>query len=257
MEFLLIGATALIASLLTFFSGFGLGTLLMPVFALFFDVEIAIALTGIVHLLNNIFKIALIGKKTNWRIVLKFGIPGFFGALAGAAILLNFSETEPILSYTLFDKKFFIEPLKLCISFLIFLFAVLELFPFYKRLSFDRNKIIVGGALSGFFGGLSGHQGALRSAFLIKLNLSKETFIATGVTIACIIDLSRLSLYFSELNYETINQSSSTLLVAIICAFSGAYFGKKMLRKITIQIVNYCVIVMLIFLSIAMALGII
>ena len=99
MEFLLIGATALIASLLTFFSGFGLGTLLMPVFALFFDVEIAIALTGIVHLLNNIFKIALIGKKTNWRIVLKFGIPGFFGALAGAAILLNFSETEPILSF--------------------------------------------------------------------------------------------------------------------------------------------------------------
>ena len=257
MEFLLIGATALIASLLTFFSGFGLGTLLMPVFALFFDVEIAIALTGIVHLLNNIFKIALIGKKTNWIIVLKFGIPGFFGALAGAAILLNFSETEPILSYTLFDKKFFIEPLKLCISFLIFLFAVLELFPFYKRLSFDRNKIIVGGALSGFFGGLSGHQGALRSAFLIKLNLSKETFIATGVTIACIIDLSRLSLYFSELNYETINQSSSTLLVAIICAFSGAYFGKKMLRKITIKVVNYCVIVMLIFLSIAMALGII
>ena len=137
------------------------------------------------------------------------------------------------------------------------MFAVLELFPFYKRLSFDRNKIIVGGALSGFFGGLSGHQGALRSAFLIKLNLSKETFIATGVTIACIIDLSRLSIYFSELNYETINQSSSTLLVAIICAFSGAYFGKKMLRKITIQVVNYCVIVMLIFLSIAMALGII
>ena len=101
---------------------------------------------------------------------------------------------------------------------------------------------------------------SLRSgAILIKIGtcLSKETFIATGVTIACIIDLSRLSIYFSELNYETINQSSSTLLVAIICAFSGAYFGKKMLRKITIQIVNYCVIVMLIFLSIAMALGII
>jgi acyl-CoA reductase-like NAD-dependent aldehyde dehydrogenase len=40
----------------------------------------------------------------------------------------------------------------------------------------------VGGLLSGFFGGLSGHQGALRSVFLLRAGLTKESFIATGVT---------------------------------------------------------------------------
>ena len=253
MEIILIGLTALFASLLTFFSGFGLGTLLMPVFALFFNVEVAIALTGIVHLLNNLFKTALIGKNTNWRVVVKFGVPGFFGALIGATILLNFSETK----YILFNKTLYIEPLKLCISMLIFLFAVLELSPLYKNLSFNKNKIIIGGLLSGFFGGLSGHQGALRSAFLIKLKLSKEAFIATGVVIACIIDLSRLSLYFSELNQGTIQENSSTLLTAVICAFTGAYFGKKLLKKTTIQFVHYSVIIMLILLSVVMGFGII
>lgn len=38
MEFLIVCAVALIASGLTFFSGFGLGTILMPVLALFFPV---------------------------------------------------------------------------------------------------------------------------------------------------------------------------------------------------------------------------
>ena len=47
---------ALLASGLTFFSGFGLGTLLTPVFALFFPIEIAITITSIVHFLNNLFK---------------------------------------------------------------------------------------------------------------------------------------------------------------------------------------------------------
>ena len=44
--------------------------------------------------------------------------------------------------------------------------------------------LAAGGLLSGFLGGLSGHQGALRSAFLIKCGLSKEVFIASGVVIA-------------------------------------------------------------------------
>ena len=56
MEIILLCLAAFLASLLTFFSGFGLGTILMPVFALFFPLEMAIALTGVVHLLSNLFK---------------------------------------------------------------------------------------------------------------------------------------------------------------------------------------------------------
>ena len=49
MTELIICLVALFGSALTFFSGFGLGTILVPVFALFFPIELAIALTAIVH----------------------------------------------------------------------------------------------------------------------------------------------------------------------------------------------------------------
>ena len=54
MEFLIVCVASLLASALTLFSGFGLGTLLMPVVALFFPLELAIAMTAIVHLANNV-----------------------------------------------------------------------------------------------------------------------------------------------------------------------------------------------------------
>src|ERR1043165_6089707 len=47
-EIIFISIAAFLISILTFFSGFGLGTILTPVFMIFFPVEIAIALTGVV-----------------------------------------------------------------------------------------------------------------------------------------------------------------------------------------------------------------
>ena len=60
MELAVISLVAFLTAILTFFSGFGLGTILMPVFAIFFPVDIAIALTGVVHFSNNLFKLSLI-----------------------------------------------------------------------------------------------------------------------------------------------------------------------------------------------------
>ena len=75
MVYLVICTVALFVSALTLFSGFGLGTLLMPAFSIFFPVEVAVAITAIVHLANNIFKLALVGRKADIRIVLKFALP--------------------------------------------------------------------------------------------------------------------------------------------------------------------------------------
>ena len=49
---IVVSVVALVASTLTFFSGFGLGTVLLPAFALFYPVEQAVALTAAVHFLN-------------------------------------------------------------------------------------------------------------------------------------------------------------------------------------------------------------
>ena len=117
--------------------------------------------------------------------------------------------------------------------------------------------MVIGGVLSGFFGGLSGHQGALRSAFLIKCGLTKESFIATGVIISSLIDISRVSVYFTKYASIGIEENIRLILAAVLAAFTGALIGKKLLKKITTSFIQITVAVMIMIMSIALGLGII
>jgi uncharacterized membrane protein YfcA len=165
MEYVAICLAAIIASGLTLFSGFGLATLLMPVFALFFPVEVAIALTAIVHFLNNLFKLILVGRHTEKSVVLQFGVSAIIFAYLGAKTLITLSGLTPLASYRILGKAFQITPLKLVIAVLLVVFAMVEVLPRIAQVSFERRYLPLGGALSGFLGGLSGHQGALRRDF--------------------------------------------------------------------------------------------
>ncbi|MDZ7647806.1 MAG: sulfite exporter TauE/SafE family protein [Cytophagales bacterium] len=256
-EIIIICLAALITSLLTFFSGFGLGTILLPVFAIFFPVDLAIALTGIVHFLNNIFKLSLVGLKADWHVVLRFGVPAFLAALLGAFILLRISDLQPIYTYHLWSREYAITPVKLIIAVLLILFSLMEVMPYFKNLQFGKDKLIIGGILSGFFGGLSGHQGALRSAFLIKSGLTKEAFIATGIVIACIVDFSRLGVYITRFSKTGLHENLTLVIAATASAFIGAYIGSKLLKKVTMGTVQLIVIILLILISIALGLGIV
>lgn len=84
MAALVVCVVAFIASGLTFFSGFGLGTLLLPAFALFYPVTQAVALTAVVHFLNGLFKLLLVGRHTNLRVMLLFGLPALAASFLGA-----------------------------------------------------------------------------------------------------------------------------------------------------------------------------
>src|SRR3989304_1088639 len=101
MEYIVIPVIALFVSALTLFSGFGLGTVLMPAFALFFPVPVAIAATAVVHLANNIFKVFLVGRKADWNIVARFAIPGVITAMIGAALLDLIAGMPPLSTYPL------------------------------------------------------------------------------------------------------------------------------------------------------------
>lgn len=257
MEFLVIGSVAAFASLLTFFSGFGLGTILTPAFMLFFPIEVAIALTGIVHLLNNLFKMGLVGLKANWQVVLRFGGPAIIGAYFGALLLLNYSDSTPLYTYRMFNNTFEVHSINLIVASLMAFFALFEIIPSLKKMQFDKNKLIFGGIISGFFGGLSGHQGALRSAFLIRYGLPKEVFIATGIVIASFIDVTRLGLYFSRMKSIEIESNLPILSTAVLSAFLGAYFGRKLLKKVTLDFVQWTVAIMILILAALLAGGII
>lgn len=255
MEYIIIALVAAFASLLTFFSGFGLGTILTPAFMLFFPIEVAIALTGIVHLLNNLFKMGLVGMKANWGVVIRFGAPAVVTAFIGAWLLLRFSSSEPLYVYEFFGTQMEVFTINLVVAALMAFFAIFEIVPALKKLEFDKNKLIIGGAISGFFGGLSGHQGALRSAFLIRYGLSKEVFIATGIIIASFIDITRLGLYFSRMEEINIEENLPILATAVLSAFLGAYFGRKLLKKVTLDAVQWTVAIMILLLSVLLAMG--
>jgi uncharacterized protein len=258
MELLLISVAALLTSALTLFSGFGLGTLLLPVFALFFPVEIAVTLTAVVHLLNNIFKFGLMMKFVDVKIAAVFGIPALIAAYLGAKLLILLADFPPIATYFLFDSLKRIELIKVIIGLLILVFALVELIPnLEKKFVLDRKYLPFGGLISGFFGGLSGHQGALRSAFLIKMNLTKETFIATGIVIALLIDVTRISVYSQNLLTELLYTNYVVLIAATLAAFLGAFLGRIYLHKITYRTIKIIVGILLVFISIGLMTGVI
>ena len=249
MSVWLISAVALLASGLTFFSGFGLGTLLLPAFALFVPVEQAVALTAVVHFLNSVYKVVLVGRFIDTKTVLRFGLPAILAAIAGAWVLDLLTAIHPLFEYDALGRHFVVTPVKLAIGLLLIAFALLELIPATSSLSFAPRWLPVGGLLSGFFGGLSGMQGALRSAFLIRAGLSKEAFVATAATIACLVDLSRMSIYATRLSAVADSLNLPLLLAAIIAALTGATLGRLFLHKVKFVAVQQIVAVMMLVIA--------
>jgi len=259
MEYIVVCLVALIVSGLTLFSGFGLGTLLMPAFSLFFPIPLAVAATASVHLANNLFKLFLLGRYADWGIVLRFAVPGAITAMLGAALLNLFSEIPPLISYSLYGQSHEISVIKLVIGSIIVGFALIELFPRLNQFTFDRKYLILGGIISGFFGGLSGNQGALRSAFLLKTGLNKEAFIGTGTVSAVIVDIARLLVYglnFYTTQFNLIGSDIAQLVgVATLAAFFGSFFGTRLMKKITLHAIQITVGLMLIAVGIGMITG--
>ncbi len=262
MIYIVICAAALLVSALTLFSGFGLGTLLMPIFALFFPVEVAVAATAIVHLLNNIFKAALLGKHADYGIVVRFALPAAAAAVVGALLLNHLIRIPPVTEYTLAGRLCVVTWPKLVIAILIMGFAVIELAPGLEKLSFDTRYVPLGGIISGFFGGLSGHQGALRTAFLIRLGLSKEAFIGTMILSAVAVDVSRLLVYgvtFFARDFGLMSAHGGFIAVAAgtLAAFTGSFIGSRLVKKMTLQTIQIIVGILLSVLSIALGMGVV
>lgn len=258
MEYLVVCLVAVLVSGLTLFSGFGLGTLLMPAFALFFPVPTAIAATAVVHLANNIFKVILVGRNADWGVVLRFALPGAVAAMAGAVLLVVFADLPPVYAHTLGGRTHEITLVKLTIGVLIILFALFEWIPYFNNLAFDRKYLPLGGLLSGFFGGLSGNQGAMRSAFLIKAGLGKEAFIGTGTVSAVIVDVARLLVYgagFYAVRFEGIRDVWGLVVAATLAAFLGAFIGARLVGKITLRGLQIMVAAMLMLIGAGMASG--
>lgn len=267
MELVLIAVVALLASGLTLFSGFGLGTLLLPVFALFFPVPVAVAATAIVHLANNLFKVAMLARLADWPVVLRFGGPAALAAILGAFALRAVDQLPVIATYSIAGAEFALTPVKTVIGLLIIAFSMFELSPVSDRLVFAARWMPLGGMLSGFFGGLSGNQGALRSAFLIKAGLGKDGFVATSAVCAATVDVVRLAVYATGSVGVVLSGPEAAepgglsgdlalpVFIGSLFAFLGAWSGRRLLVKVTLRGVRLAVAAMMLVVGAGLVAG--
>lgn len=257
MELVILPVVAFLVAILTFFSGFGLGTILTPVFMIFFPVELAIGFTGVVHFFNNIFKLFLVGRHADKQVLMRFGIPAVIAAIFGSWLLLNITDLQPLFTYNAFGREIEVYPVKFIISILLIIFASMDLIPYFSKIQFSKNKLPVGGALSGFFGGLSGNQGALRSAFLIKAGLSKQAFVGTAVVVSSFVDFTRLSVYASRFSQSGLTDNLALVIASTLAAIAGAFLGNQLLKKVTLKFLQVTIAILLIVISIGLGSGII
>jgi uncharacterized membrane protein YfcA len=261
MVALVLGLCAFCVSLLTLFSGFGLGTLLMPAFALFFPIEVAVACTAIVHFANNLFKVGLLAAGASREVVLRFGLPAVIASFVGAILLSMLSGQTALASWTFLGRAAEVTPIKLVMGAMILAFSLFELVPGLRSMQAPVRWLPVGGLLSGFFGGLSGHQGALRAIFLTPLGLSPKAFVATQAMLALCVDSARLLVY--SWSFTVLRDSASTGTIprplvgsTTLCAFAGAFLGKRLLTKVTVSAIRYVVGALLVVVGVALVFGI-
>lgn len=251
----IIALAAFLASLLTLFSGFGLGTLLMPIVAVFFPVVTAVAITAFVHLLNNLFKLATLWRHIHWRVTLHFGLPAFLATIPGAWLLTALSTGAPLALYTLAGIEAEVTPVKLVVGLLLILFSLIEWFGIATQMQISTKFLPLGGLLSGFFGGLSGHQGAFRSIFLLHAGLDTRAFVASNAAIATLVDLTRLAIYGLNLRLLFADVEPTLLVVATLAAFAGVMVGNSGIHKVTIGGVQKLVALLLLVLGSLLAAG--
>ena len=262
LNFAAVAAAAFFAAGLTMYSGFGLGTLMLPVFALFLPVEMAVVATALVHGANNLFKVVLLGRGADREVVLKFGLPAIAAAVLGAWLLGWFAQAGSSVTVEVNERAVLeITPVKLVIGLLMIGFALFELLPRFQHLVFERRWLPLGGVLSGFFGGLSGHQGALRSAFLAKSGLDTKGFVGSNAVIGFLVDLTRIGVYvalFAGAGATVAGFGAWPLVAAgALAAFAGVLVGKRYLHKVTMKSVRVLVAVLLLGVGFALLAGLI
>ena len=232
--------TSFLGALATFFTGFGLNTILVPVFMIYFDAPLAVLMAGIVHLFNNILKVALTSRSINWHLFRNFGLPALLFAFIGAQLLNAVKDTVGPQLTPVFGAIFI-------------LFALLELFNWKLPLQ-GLWAMRIGGILSGFFGGFSGHQGALRALFLSKLKMEPIVFVATTAIISLLVDLTRVSVYFSGswlYNYYP----TYIMIYCVPSALVGTLIGRKYIQKVNHARLSIIVGLALLAMGLTMVLG--
>ena len=167
-----------------------------------------------------------------------FGATSAAGGLTGA--LLNTWATS--------------RALELVFGSLLILAGVSQVTGYAKRWRLRGRLAWLGGALSGFFGGLVGNQGGIRTAAMLGFDVDKRQFVATTTAVALLIDLARVPVYLA-VESAALVRMWPVVAVATVGVVAGTFLGETLLARVPETKFRIVVGVLLLTLGVSFLMG--
>ena len=219
-------------------AGFGIGSILTPAIASATGTKLAVALVSIPHAIGTSIRFWRFRRDIDWSVVRSFGVTSAAGGLTGA--LLNTWATS--------------RALELVFGCLLVLAGTAQVTGYAKRWRLRGTLAWLGGALSGFFGGLVGNQGGIRTAAMLGFEVDKRQFVATTTAVALLIDMARVPIYIAT-ERAAIVSMWPMIAVATIGVVVGTLFGERLLARVPEQRFRVVVGVLLLALGASFLIG--
>jgi uncharacterized membrane protein YfcA len=166
-------------------SGFGIGSVLIPVVSVIAGAKLAVALVSVPHFFATLLRFWLLRRNVDKQVLRSFGISSAAGGLMGA--VLHTVTASPLVA--------------LIFGSLLVFAGISGLAGWSERMRFGPRFGWLAGVVSGLLGGLAGNQGGIRSAALLGFELDKAAFVATSTATGLIVDVVRMPVYLYAERY--------------------------------------------------------
>ena len=212
--------------------------MLTPVVAVLAGAKLAVAAVSVPHAIGTSIRFWRFRQHVDWRVVRSFGLTSAAGGLTGA--LLNSWATS--------------RALEIVFGSLLVLAGAAQVTGYAQRWRLRGTLAWLGGALSGFFGGLVGNQGGIRTAAMLGFEVDKRQFVATTTAVALLIDMARVPVYLA-LEAAQIAPLWPTIALATVGVVGGTTFGEKLLARVPERRFRSVVGVLLLLLGLSFFIG--
>lgn len=229
---LIVAAAAALAGAVASTVGFGIGSLLTPLFAVRMGTQLAVAAVSIPHLLATALRFWRLRSHVDRRVLVSFGATSAVGGLTGA--LLHSYATNRALS--------------IAFGIVLLFVGVSEMTGLARKMRFHGPVAWIAGAVSGLFGGLVGNQGGIRSAALLGFDVDKRAFVATATAIGLIVDVARMPVYFVT-QLHALAQVWPMIVLASAGTLVGTVGGVRVLGRIPERVFRRIVATLLVALG--------
>jgi uncharacterized membrane protein YfcA len=174
-----------------------------------------VAILAIPHALATAIRFVRLRSDVHLPTFKQFGLASAAGGLAGAALQSRLGSSV----------------LTILLASLLVLAGSTELAR--RRVPLPETGFwrLLGGVLSGLFGGLVGNQGGIRAAALLGFRLTPRQIVATATASALLVDAARLPIYMLSAG-PVIARSTSIWITASIGVTIGTFIGVPLLGRI-------------------------